>query len=177
MHSLDYFSVFMRLLIPRNDQSPDGDVIDCVHISKQPAFDHPFLKNHTILVRTPLQHYTHACIIFVTPSFTMFTFQMRPSYHPGDLHGDSNIARRLITQTWHQNGKCPENTIPIRRTKEEDILWASAVRSHGKKMTRSIQNLVSVNDLARNISIGHQVQSSSSSKNHLHVRPISMEVS
>ncbi|KAG2562298.1 hypothetical protein PVAP13_8KG255400 [Panicum virgatum] len=52
--------------------------------------------------------------------------------------------------------KCPENTIPIRRTKEEDILWASAVRSYGKKMTRSIQNLVSVNDLARNISIGHQ---------------------
>ena len=148
MHSLDYFSVFMRLLIPRNDQSPDGDVIDCVHISKQPAFDHPFLKNHTILVRTPLQHYTHACIIFVTPSFTMFTFQMCPSYHPGDLHGDSNIARRLITQTWHQNGKCPENTIPIRRTKEEDILWASAVRSYGKKMTRSIQNLVSVNEPA-----------------------------
>ncbi|PAN42852.1 hypothetical protein PAHAL_8G192300 [Panicum hallii] len=112
-------------------QSPDGDVIDCVHISKQPAFDHPFLKNHTIL--------------------------MRPSYHPGDLHGDSNTARRPITQTWHQNGnKCPENTIPIRRTKEEDILRASAVGRYGKKMPRSIQNLVSVNDLAPNATIGHQ---------------------
>nr|CAB3502380.1 unnamed protein product [Digitaria exilis]CAB3503941.1 unnamed protein product [Digitaria exilis] len=31
-------------------QSPDGDIIDCVHISKQPAFDHPLLKNHTIQV-------------------------------------------------------------------------------------------------------------------------------
>ena len=31
-------------------QSPDGDIIDCVHINKQPAFDHPFLKNHTIQV-------------------------------------------------------------------------------------------------------------------------------
>ncbi|PWS23046.1 hypothetical protein DKP78_15210, partial [Enterococcus faecium] len=25
--------------------------IDCVHISNQPAFDHPFLKNHTIQMR------------------------------------------------------------------------------------------------------------------------------
>jgi hypothetical protein len=37
-----------------------------VHISKQPAFDHPFLKNHTILVplycRSTALH-THACII------------------------------------------------------------------------------------------------------------------
>lgn len=32
------------------EQSPDGDIIDCVHISHQPAFDHPFLKNHTIQV-------------------------------------------------------------------------------------------------------------------------------
>lgn len=31
-------------------QSPDGDVIDCVNINKQPAFDHPLLRNHTIKV-------------------------------------------------------------------------------------------------------------------------------
>ena len=31
-------------------QSPDGDIIDCVDINKQPAFDHPLLKNHTIQV-------------------------------------------------------------------------------------------------------------------------------
>ncbi|KAI4316559.1 hypothetical protein L6164_024532 [Bauhinia variegata] len=29
-------------------QSEDGDVIDCVDIYKQPAFDHPALKNHTL---------------------------------------------------------------------------------------------------------------------------------
>lgn len=33
------------------EQSPDGDVIDCVDISHQPAFDHPFLKDHKIQVR------------------------------------------------------------------------------------------------------------------------------
>lgn len=38
-------------------QSPDGDVIDCVHISHQPAFDHPFLRNHTIQVCSTLLMY------------------------------------------------------------------------------------------------------------------------
>ncbi|OAY83963.1 hypothetical protein ACMD2_04609 [Ananas comosus] len=31
-------------------QSEDGDIIDCVDIHKQPAFDHPLLRNHTIQV-------------------------------------------------------------------------------------------------------------------------------
>jgi hypothetical protein len=30
--------------------SPDGDTIDCMHISHQPALDHRLLNNHTILV-------------------------------------------------------------------------------------------------------------------------------
>ncbi|XWS64785.1 hypothetical protein CRYUN_Cryun05aG0033600 [Craigia yunnanensis] len=29
-------------------KSPDGDIIDCVHKRKQPALDHPLLKNHKI---------------------------------------------------------------------------------------------------------------------------------
>ncbi|XP_054813496.1 uncharacterized protein LOC129314152 [Prosopis cineraria] len=29
-------------------KSPDGDIIDCVHILNRPAFDHPKLKNHKI---------------------------------------------------------------------------------------------------------------------------------
>ncbi|XP_028788820.1 uncharacterized protein LOC114744845 [Neltuma alba] len=32
--------------------SPDGDIIDCVHILHQPAFDHPKLKNHKIQYAT-----------------------------------------------------------------------------------------------------------------------------
>ncbi|RWR72562.1 hypothetical protein CKAN_00079200 [Cinnamomum micranthum f. kanehirae] len=28
--------------------SEDGDVIDCIDIYRQPAFNHPFLRNHTI---------------------------------------------------------------------------------------------------------------------------------
>ncbi|TQD80131.1 hypothetical protein C1H46_034338 [Malus baccata] len=29
-------------------KSEDGDIVDCVHIYKQPAFDHPALRNHKI---------------------------------------------------------------------------------------------------------------------------------
>ncbi|KAK1285925.1 hypothetical protein QJS10_CPB20g00479 [Acorus calamus] len=32
-------------------KSVDGDIIDCVDIYKQPAFDHPLLYNHTIQMR------------------------------------------------------------------------------------------------------------------------------
>ncbi|KAK1285472.1 hypothetical protein QJS10_CPB20g00478 [Acorus calamus] len=31
-------------------ESVDGEIIDCVDILKQPAFDHPLLRNHTIQV-------------------------------------------------------------------------------------------------------------------------------
>ncbi|KAG2481072.1 uncharacterized protein LOC120694416 isoform X1 [Panicum virgatum] len=63
-------------------QSPDGDIIDCVHISHQPAFDHPLLKNHTI--------------------------QFRPAYHPEGLYddakssiGSNNAGQKPMIQTWH----------------------------------------------------------------------------
>ncbi|WVZ49342.1 hypothetical protein U9M48_000710 [Paspalum notatum var. saurae] len=66
------------------------------------------------------------------------TIQMQPSYHPRGHHQDSNNVPRPLTQTWHQNGHCPENTIPIRRTREEDILRASSIERFGKKRPRSM---------------------------------------
>ncbi|KAL0379961.1 UNVERIFIED_CONTAM: hypothetical protein Sangu_0060400 [Sesamum angustifolium] len=105
-------------------KSPDGDIIDCVHISHQPAFDHPFLKNHTV--------------------------QMRPSYHPEGLFsqskkvGKKEIGPKQITQLWHMNGRCPEGTVPIRRTREEDMLRASSIKAYGKKIHKSIPRPTSV---------------------------------
>ncbi|KAF5953345.1 hypothetical protein HYC85_006201 [Camellia sinensis] len=101
-------------------KSPDGDIIDCVHISHQPAFDHPLLKNHTI--------------------------QMRPSYHPEGLFEENKESipksnegiSKSITQLWHLNGRCPEETIPIRRTKKKEILSASSIKSFGKKQHGTI---------------------------------------
>ncbi|OMO61398.1 hypothetical protein CCACVL1_23547 [Corchorus capsularis] len=105
-------------------ESPDGDIIDCVHISHQPAFDHPYLKDHKI--------------------------QMRPNYHPEGLFDENKVSDEKppikqpkehsapIKQLWHMNGKCPEGTIPIRRTKEEDVLRASSVKRYGRKKHRAI---------------------------------------
>ncbi|KAL4597136.1 hypothetical protein ACB092_12G214200 [Castanea dentata] len=100
-------------------KSPDGDIIDCVHIKNQPAFDHPLLKNHTI--------------------------QMRPGSHPKGLSFNesndvSSNSKPEITQLWHLNGRCPEGTIPIRRTKEEDLLRASSAANYGRKKHDSALN-------------------------------------
>lgn len=74
-------------------KSEDGDIIDCVLITSQPAFDHPLLKNHTI--------------------------QVKPSFIP-EGEGDSTYTKKetKATQVWQKYGECPENTIPIRRTKK-----------------------------------------------------------
>nr|DAD42085.1 TPA_asm: hypothetical protein HUJ06_000315 [Nelumbo nucifera] len=118
-------------------KSPDGDIIDCVHMAHQPAFDHPFLKNHTI--------------------------QLRPNFHPEGLYDESKVSTRpkdrprTITQLWHLNGRCPEGTIPIRRTKKEDILRASSVKRFGKKKHRTIPKPTSADPDLINES-GHQVR-------------------
>ncbi|KAL7204148.1 hypothetical protein ACSBR2_017252 [Camellia fascicularis] len=88
--------------------------------SIKPAFDHPLLKNHTI--------------------------QMRPSYHPEGLFEENKESipkanegiLKSITQLWHLNGRCPEGTIPIRRTKKKEILKASSIKSFGKKQQGTI---------------------------------------
>ncbi|CAH1448796.1 unnamed protein product [Lactuca virosa] len=96
-------------------KSPDGDIIDCVHISNQAAFDHPSLKNHQI--------------------------QMKPNFHPEGMNYESMKAssekQETIPQLWRLNGNCPKGTIPIRRTKKEDILRASSINKYGKKTSQS----------------------------------------
>ena len=70
---------------------------------------------------------------------------MRPgSYPEGFLFKESNNisanSKPKITQNWHLNGRCPEGTIPIRRTKEEDLLRASSVANYGRQKYNSIPN-------------------------------------
>lgn len=85
--------------------------------------------------------------------------QTRPSYHPEGLFDDNKISRgpnKPITQLWHMNGKCDEGSIPIRRTKKEDVLKASSVKRYGKKKHRSIPKPRSADPDLINQS-GHQV--------------------
>ncbi|XP_054813493.1 uncharacterized protein LOC129314148 [Prosopis cineraria] len=98
-------------------KSPDGDIIDCVDILKQPAFDHPKLKNHKI--------------------------RMRPSSYPEGMiiEGSNNVPSKSppIAQLWHQSGSCPEGTIPIRRIRKEDMLRDRSIRQFGKKNLQTIR--------------------------------------
>jgi hypothetical protein len=105
--------------------SPDGDIIDCVLLHHQPAFDHPSLRG-----QKPLD----------PPE--------RPRGH------NRRGLRPKSFQLWGMEGEtCPEGTVPIRRTKEEDILRANSVSSFGKKL-RHYRRDTSSN--------GHEVRFSSS---------------
>lgn len=90
---------------------------------------------------------------------------MRPNYHPEVLFDESKVASSSaakeranpINQLWHQIGKCPENTIPIRRTKSDDVLRASSVKRYGRKKHRTIPQPQSA-DPDFNKQNGHQVK-------------------
>ncbi|KAG5028112.1 hypothetical protein JHK87_011626 [Glycine soja] len=85
--------------------SPDGDLIDCVLSHQQPAFDHPQLKG-----QRPLDP---------------------PERPKGHTNGETVVES---FQLWTDSGEaCPEGTVPIRRTTEQDFLRASSVRRFGRK--------------------------------------------
>ncbi|RRT81499.1 hypothetical protein B296_00007783 [Ensete ventricosum] len=62
--------------------------------------------------------------------------------------GESKVASQKktppLSQPWHQHGRCPKNTIPIRRTRRKDVLRASSIRKYGRKKHKSIPNPLSV---------------------------------
>ncbi|ESQ51595.1 hypothetical protein EUTSA_v10017627mg [Eutrema salsugineum] len=95
-------------------KSPNGDIIDCVHLKNHPIYDHPLFKNHTI--------------------------QMRPSSYLERWNNESsNMEKKsMVNQMWTRNGHCPKNSIPIRRTKKEDILRAGSIERYFKKYPNNI---------------------------------------
>ncbi|KAL3013328.1 hypothetical protein AAZX31_06G046600 [Glycine max] len=94
-------------------KSEDGDIIDCVNIYDQPAFDHPALKNHTIKMM---------------PDFLL------ESQNPST----EDASESVIFQTWQKSGSCPKGTIPIRRILKEDLLRASSLGRFGQKPPASL---------------------------------------
>ncbi|KAJ4870695.1 hypothetical protein Rs2_27704 [Raphanus sativus] len=91
-------------------KSEDGDIIDCVDIYKQPAFDHPALRKHKI--------------------------QMKPSVELVSKKTSSpnnGFSKPVTSQTWSKSGQCPVGTIPIRRVSREDISRVSSPSSFGRK--------------------------------------------
>ncbi|KAH1064139.1 hypothetical protein J1N35_029126 [Gossypium stocksii] len=101
-------------------QSPDGDTVDCVLSHHQPAFDLPQLKG-----QRPLD----------PPE--------RPRVYERDgvmMTAEVEEEEEEHVQLWRMSGEtCPEGTIPIRRTTEQDMLRASSVRRFGRKPRRRVR--------------------------------------
>ncbi|KAL2941241.1 DNA-directed RNA polymerase subunit beta [Bienertia sinuspersici] len=107
-------------------QSPDGDMIDCVHKKKQPAFDHPLLKNHKIQKEPPER-----------PKMRMV--KIDGEKEGNRKNGKEEIVRELEWQMWHLNGtRCPKGTIPIRRSTVHDVLRSKSLFDFGKKRHKSL---------------------------------------
>ncbi|XP_074564390.1 protein neprosin-like [Curcuma longa] len=96
----------------RTIESPDdGDIIDCVPRHRQPALDHPLLKDHKIQKAAERPKKAAAAA----------------------SRNDSASASRAAWQAWHHAGHCPRGTVPIRRSSVDDVLRAKSLFHFGKK--------------------------------------------
>nr|GMC52057.1 uncharacterized protein LOC109190216 [Ipomoea batatas] len=106
-------------------QSPDGDIIDCVHKRKQPALDHPLLKNHKIQ-RDP-------------PEMPRMKTVKEDAVRETTMKNSNSGGGGGVPQLWHQNGlRCPKGTVPIRRSTVHDVLRAKSLYDFGKKQRRYV---------------------------------------
>ncbi|XP_028067177.1 uncharacterized protein LOC114269987 [Camellia sinensis] len=96
--------------IKKTIKSDDGDIIDCIDIYKQPAFNHPALRNHTIQM---------------TPNYSPTMEGRRPSSTKGE--GGSSVS--LTSQLWQRSGSCPKGTVPIRRIR----VGKNLMKEYGRK--------------------------------------------
>ncbi|KAJ6299698.1 hypothetical protein OIU76_020638 [Salix suchowensis] len=101
-------------------KSPDGDIIDCVHIAHQPAFDHPLLKNHTI--------------------------QTRPNFHPDGtkfeeskrVSGQKARSSKPITQLWHLKGRSAQPDLVTQTGHQHAIVYVEGDKYYGAKATINV---------------------------------------
>ncbi|KAI3936654.1 hypothetical protein MKX01_034083 [Papaver californicum] len=87
----------------------DGEIVDCIDENKQPAFDHPLLKNHMI--------------------------RSRPSSPP--KHSSHGTSSRKMVKLRHLN--CPKGTVPIRRTSKEDLIRVKSFTESFKPRSLIVQ--------------------------------------
>ncbi|XP_077251581.1 protein neprosin-like [Tasmannia lanceolata] len=92
-----------------------GQIFDCVDINKQPAFDHPLLRNHKI--------------------------KMSPSSLPKviEVKEHSSIAVSLGIEL--MDGGCPLGTVPIRRIEKEVLTRAKSATNFGKRYSSNAETL------------------------------------
>ncbi|CAN7014120.1 unnamed protein product [Brassica rapa subsp. trilocularis] len=88
-------------------QTEHGDILDCIDINKQLAFDHPLLKNHTI--------------------------QLRPRNIPEWTINNSSSKNGGSTPFRQDGISCPFGTVIVKRTTHEDLILSQRLKSTGSK--------------------------------------------
>ncbi|RZC83750.1 hypothetical protein C5167_046535 [Papaver somniferum] len=91
-----------------------GDILDCIDVHKQPAFDHPLLKDHKI--------------------------QMKPSYfirkeNINKIDPSSTKASSAQINELHKDIVCPTGTVPIRRITKRDLIFSNLLKMSRKNQT------------------------------------------
>ncbi|XP_050918389.1 uncharacterized protein LOC127135778 [Lathyrus oleraceus] len=95
-----------------------GYIVDCIDINKQPAFDHPLLKNHKVQKK---------------PIFERNITEKRVQ--------NSSINPKFILVKF----RCPRGTVPIRRTTKSDLIQdKSLFNAHNVTQNGSINKFARV---------------------------------
>ncbi|XP_042388063.1 uncharacterized protein LOC121980166 [Zingiber officinale] len=76
-----------------------GDLFDCVDMYKQPAFDHPLLKNHTL--------------------------QLKPSSFPKGM----KLGKSKSASFYGFNDTCPSGTVLVHRARKQDLTKSQLLRN------------------------------------------------
>ncbi|KAF8364771.1 hypothetical protein HHK36_033252 [Tetracentron sinense] len=150
-----------------------GDIYDCVDINKQPAFDHPLLKNHKIQVyfvtrsvAVPVQEEQQGATIaadIVAPTQTVVAPTVAA---PVSLRRSSRDRRSAMSSDYEVylneglfdkasssssveeppnvkpsqiglKNRCPPGSVPIRRTRKEDLIRVKKNPSQYQPLTDS----------------------------------------
>ena len=141
-------------------QSPDGDIIHCVPSHRQPAFDHPKLRGQKPEVKPSSSYlhlslrpfHSHCCFCScrvcaahqmsrcnVHTSSSSLRSQDEPAVRPvpkgaAAAEEEEASSAALFPQAWSDGGeRCPEGTVPIRRTTARDVLRVGSARRFGMK--------------------------------------------
>ncbi|KAL0873504.1 hypothetical protein Bca101_023209 [Brassica carinata] len=94
-------------------QTEHGDILDCIDINKQLAFDHPMLKTHSVQLR---------------PNTSKWAINYNNSNN-----GDS--------VPFGQDGiRCPLGTVVVKRITHEDVIQTHRLKSMGSKYSRYVSS-------------------------------------
>ncbi|KAJ8438021.1 hypothetical protein Cgig2_030002 [Carnegiea gigantea] len=104
-------------------EKEDGSTIDCIDIYKQPAFDHPLLKNHKLQMKPSL---------LLQEKMVMPTLELKEE-------DDINLSN---SKSKSKFPGCPSGTVPIRRTQKEDLIRANLPSRHNPPMANALPSHV-----------------------------------